>query len=83
MFLYYFYLKFILIIFVNFVKWICVVCLYIKNVDYWFIYKLNNFICGGWVSMIDRKFEVRNFIILLIKLMFEEFVWYKVYGSFN
>lgn len=48
------------------------VCLYIKNVDYWFIYKLNNFICGGWVSMIDRKFEVRNFIILLIKLMFEE-----------
>lgn len=35
--------------------------------------------------MIDRKSEARNFIIiiLLTKLMFEEFVWYKVYGSFN
>lgn len=29
--------------------------------------------------MIDRKSEARNFIILLTKLMFEEFVWYKVY----
>lgn len=47
------------------------------------LHKLNNFICGGWVSMIDRKSEARNFIILLTKLMFEEFVWYKVYGSFN
>lgn len=33
--------------------------------------------------MIDRKFEVRNFMILLLKLMFEELFWYKVYGSFN
>lgn len=33
--------------------------------------------------MIDRKYEARNFIILLTKLMFEEFVRYKVYGSFN
>lgn len=33
--------------------------------------------------MIDRKSEARNFIILLTKLMFEEFVRYKVYGSFN
>lgn len=32
--------------------------------------------------MIDRKFEVRNFMILLLKLMFEEFFCYKVYGSF-
>lgn len=33
--------------------------------------------------MTDRKSEARNFMILLSKLMFEELVWYKVYGSFN
>lgn len=54
-----------------------------KNVDYWCTHKLNNFICGGRVSMTDRKSEARNFMILLSKLMFEEFFWYKVYGSFN
>lgn len=32
--------------------------------------------------MTDRKSEARNFMILLSKLMFEEFFCYKVYGSF-